>query len=120
MNPADDIPAVKGTEMLVLQAEAALRNNDIPGAYVLLNEARDAYGMDPLADAPDIEAAWDELHYERGATTWLESRRLWDLRRWFEAGASAPEYHAFLADRPEGRCVPISEEERLANPNLSG
>lgn len=120
--PASDIPAVKGTEMLLLQAEAALRGgvSGIPLAYDLMNQARDHYGMAPLTPAADLDGAWDDLHFERGATTWLESRRLWDLRRWYEAGASAPEYHAFLADRPEGRCIPISEEEKRANSNLSG
>jgi hypothetical protein len=121
-DPADDIPIVKGTEMLVLQAEAALRSGaaGIPEAYALMNDARAEYGMDPLTEAATIEEAWDDLHYERGATTWIEARRLWDLRRWYEAGSSAPEYHPFLADRPEGRCVPISDEERRSNPNLTG
>lgn len=117
-DPGDDIPMVKGTEMLVLQAEAALRQNQIPEAYTLMNLARAEYGMDPLPEAATIDGAWDDLHFERAATTWLEARRLWDLRRWYEAGSSAPEYHPFLADRPEGRCIPISEDERLSNPNL--
>lgn len=120
-SPTDDIPAVKGTEMLILQAEAALRQGaaGIAGAYLLMNQARAAYGMTPLIPAATLDGAWDDLHFERAATTWLESRRLWDLRRWYEAGASAPEYHPFLAERPEGRCIPISEEEKRANPNLS-
>lgn len=117
-NPADDIPAVKATEMLILQAEAALRDGDIPTAYARMNAARDQYGMADLAEAATLEEAWDDLHFERGATTWLETRRLWDLRRWFEAGPSSPMYHPFLEDRPEGHCFPISEEERLSNPSL--
>lgn len=118
-DPGDDIPMVKGTEMLLLQAEEQLRGANIGPAYTLMNRARAEYGMDPLTEALTIEAAWDDLQFERAATTWLESRHLWDLRRWFNAGAAAPQYHDFLADRPEGRCIPISEEERLANPNLS-
>ncbi|HET7275811.1 MAG TPA: RagB/SusD family nutrient uptake outer membrane protein [Longimicrobiaceae bacterium] len=111
-----DNPAVKGTGMLVLRAENALRNGDIGLAYSFMNDARAFYGMDPLVPASTIEEAWDDLHYERGATLWLEGRRLWDLRRWFNAGPSSPAYHPFLEDRD--KCLPISEEERESNPNL--
>lgn len=113
-----DVPLAKGTEMLVLRAEAALRDSDIAGAFALLNQARAVYGMAPLAAPASLEEAWDVLHFERGATTWLEARRLWDLRRWFEAGPASPMYHPFLEGRDA--CIPISEEERDANPNLAG
>ena len=112
----DDVPLTKGTEMLMLRAEAALRNNDIPGAFLLLNDARAHYGMDPLTPPATAAEAWSILHIERGATTWLENRRLWDLRRWF--AETGPAHHNFL----EGRhgCIPISEEELNTNPNLRG
>lgn len=112
----DDVPLTKGTEMLVLRAEAALRNDDIPGAFLLLNAARAYYGMDPLIAPATAAEAWSILHVERGATTWLENRRLWDLRRWF--AETGPAHHDFL----EGRdgCIPISEEELNTNPNLRG
>lgn len=112
----DDVALTKGTEMLVLRAEAALRNNDIPGAFVLLNQARAFYEMDPLTPPSTAEAAWSILHVERGATTWLENRRLWDLRRWVEE--TGPAHHSFLENRD--RCIPISEEEMNTNENLRG
>jgi hypothetical protein len=115
-NSGDDIPLVKGTEMLVLRAEAALRSNDMAGAFDLLNDARAEYGMDPLQTPASIEEAWDILHIERGATTWLENRRFWDLRRWFNE--SGPAHHDFLADRDQ--CIPISEEEMDTNPAARG
>lgn len=112
----DDIPLVKGTEMLVLRAEAALRNNDIGGAIGLMNEARAHYGMEPLAEPASLDEAWDILHAERGATVWLENRRFWDLRRWFNE--TGPAHHDFLADRD--RCIPVSEEEMRTNPDSRG
>lgn len=112
---ADDL-AVKGTEMLILRAEAALRESDIATAYQLMNEARAFYGMEPLTPATSLEAAWDDLHYERGATLWLEGRRLWDMRRWFAEGPESPAYHPFLEGRDT--CIPISEEEVRSNENL--
>ncbi len=112
----DDVPLTTGTEMLVLRAEAALRSNDIAGAFLLLNEARAHYGMDPLTPPATLEEAWSILHVERGATTWLENRRLWDLRRWF--AETGPAHHDFLADRDQ--CIPISEEEMNTNENLRG
>lgn len=111
-----DIPLAKGTEMLVLRAEAALRNSDVATATSLMNQARAEYGMAalPAAATATLADAWTTLHFERGATTWLENRRLWDLRRWFaETGVA---HHDFLNGRDE--CIPISEEEADSNPNV--
>lgn len=115
VDQASDIPLVKGTEMLVLRAEAALRDGDVAGAFALLNQARAAYGMDPLAVPGTLDEAWDTLHYERGATVWLEGRALWDMRRWY--AESGPAHHDFLEGRD--KCIPISKEERDSNPNLA-
>jgi starch-binding outer membrane protein, SusD/RagB family len=109
---ADNIALAKGTEMLLIRAEAALRRGDIAGATQLINEQRDHYELEP-ASVPESEgAAWTLLQQERGAVLWLEGRRLFDLRRWFEEGR-----HDFLTDRD--RCIPISDREREANDNLS-
>lgn len=120
----DDVPLVKGTEMLVLRAEAALRGGDIPGMTGLLNDARAVYGMSPLAEPATEAEAWTVLQYERGATTWMEARRLWDIRRWvtIDGGAAGA---AFLAAHPSFNdpanprevCIPFSEEEINTNPN---
>ena len=132
--PVDDadVPAVKGPEMLLLRAEAQLRLNGaagIPAAYSLMNEARAVYDMDPLTPAATLEEAWDDLHYERSATLWLEARHMWDARRWYEGvDPSAPEYFGFFggADRLPGgaddrdTCFPIGDEELRSNPNFSG
>lgn len=117
---AADIPLVKGTEMLLLRAEAALRANDVAGAMMLINQARAfdntaAAPLPPLAATTQTEA-WPILHKERGAVTWLESRRFWDLRRW---GAEPPPMqNTYLATRD--KCIPISDNERQSNPNLRG
>jgi len=111
-----DIPVVKGTEMLLLRAEAALRKNDIAGAYNFMNQARTVYRMTALSPATDLATAWQTLQFERGATVWLEARRLWDLRRWFvETG---PAKNTFLQGRD--KAIPISQEEYQVNPNLLG
>ncbi|MBW3555085.1 MAG: RagB/SusD family nutrient uptake outer membrane protein [Gemmatimonadetes bacterium] len=115
----DDVAATKGTEMLLLRAEAQLEMNGaagIPEAYTLMNQARAFYGMDPLPMAATLEEAWDDLHYERSATVWLEARHLWDARRWFEKGPSDPGFFDFMEGRDT--CFPIGEEERRSNPNL--
>lgn len=113
---ADDIPLAKGTEMLVLRAEAALRGNDIAGAYALMNEARAFYEMDPLPQAATIDAAWDDLHFERLATVWIESRALWDYRRWFNE--TGPAHNDFMQGRDA--CWPIPQSEKDANENFRG
>lgn len=108
-----EIALAKGTEMLLLRAEAALRNGDVPGAMALINQARAQHGL-PELDASTEAEAWPILHRERGAELWLEGRRFWDLRRWYEE--TGPAHHDFLSGRD--RCVPISENERLSNRNL--
>ncbi|MEZ4414931.1 MAG: RagB/SusD family nutrient uptake outer membrane protein [Gemmatimonadota bacterium] len=110
----DDIPLTKGAEMLVLRAEAALRNGDIPGMTDLLNQARDVYGLAALAEPASLAEAWETLRFERGATLWLEGRRLYDLRRWQEEGGVVAD--PFSSGRDT--CFPISQEERRVNPSL--
>ena len=117
---ASDIPIVKGTEMLVLRAEAALRANDVPGAMTLLNQARafvstTATPLPPLT-ATTVAEAWPILRRERGATLWLEARRLWDNRRW--NAETGPAKDPFLDTRD--KCIPISLNETNSNPNLRG
>jgi hypothetical protein len=113
MENSSDIPLAKGTEMLLIQAENALRGGDIAGAYGFINQARTFYGMATLPVAADEATAWDELQHERRATLWLELRAMWDLRRFFDEGRND-----FLADRD--KCVKIAETELDSNPNLSG
>jgi starch-binding outer membrane protein, SusD/RagB family len=106
----DPVALARGQEMLLLRAEAALRNNDVPGALTLINQERATYTL-PAAVAATADAAWTLLQRERGAVLWLEGRRLWDLRRWLAEGRNT-----LLQGR--SACVPISLEERGANPNL--
>jgi len=104
-----DVALSKGTEMLMIRAEAALRGaGGVAEAYMHMNAARAFYGMDPLTPAGD---GWDDLKFERGATLWLEGRRFGDLRRWNAEGKDS-----FFDSRD--KCLPISEGERLANPNI--
>lgn len=119
-------PAVKGTEMRLLEAEAALRAGDPETAVQEMNEARAYYEIDPMD--PDTisssstsfdsnDQAWSILDDERHLTLWLEGRRLWDLHRWD---------HPFLdggtviypgIDR-RASCYPIPEDECDTNPNV--
>jgi len=109
------VPLAKGTEMLLLRAEAALNASDVPSAVTLMNQARAVYAMPALSPAPaTLAAAWQTLEFERGATLWLEARRLWDLRRW--NAATGPAHNAFLDNRD--KCVPVSLNEASSNPNL--
>ena len=109
-----DVPLAKGTEMLMIRAEAALRSGDIGGAWTLLNEQRAYYGMAPLAVPATVDEAWPVFRVERGAVLWLEARRFFDLRRW--QAESGPAHHSFLDNRD--KCFPTSTEERRANPNI--
>lgn len=109
----DNIALVKGTEMLLLRAEAALRGGDFTTAASLMSDARAVYGL-PAVNAASEEEAWTLLRAERGATLWLEARRIWDLRRWFEEGRI--DYWKTGTDQV--MCVMPSRNEELSNPNF--
>ncbi len=113
---SDDVALTKGTEMLMIRAEAALRSNDISSAYTHMNAARAVYGMPAMTPAADLTAAWETLRFERGATLWLEGRRFGDLRRW--TADTGPAHTTALDGRQT--CLPISRAERLSNSNLKG
>lgn len=108
----DPVALAKGTEMLLIRAEAALRANDLTNAMLFINQGRAAATLTPLT-ATTIDAAWAHLMRERGAVLWLEGRRLFDLKRWLADGRNTT-----LQGR--STCMPISLEERGANPNVSG
>jgi hypothetical protein len=108
----DPVALAKGTEMLLIRAEAALRANDVTNAMLFINQGRTAATLTPLT-ATTIDAAYAHLMRERGAVLWLEGRRLFDLKRWLAEGRNTT-----LQGR--STCIPISLEERGANPNLTG
>ena len=109
-----EIPLAKGTEMLLIRAEAALRGGNVPGAMDFINQVRTFHGLESLT-ATTADQAWPILQDERGKTLWLEGRRFWDLRRWnTESGAAR---NSFLDGKDN--CVPVSENERLTNGSIS-
>lgn len=109
----DNIALVKGTEMLLLRAEAALRNGDFTTAASLMSDARAVHGL-PAISATSVEEGWTLLRQERGAELWLEARRIWDLRRWFEEGR----IDYWKTDTEQVMCVIASRNEELSNPNF--
>lgn len=113
LDDAANMALAKGTEMVLIRAEAALRGGDVTGAMSLMNQVRAHHGLTALS-ATTADEAWPILQSERGKTLWLEGRRFWDLRRWNAATGAAK--NTFLDGRD--KCVPISERERLTNPNI--
>ena len=108
----DPMALAKGTEMLLIRAEAALRANDVTNAMLFINQGRTAATLTPLT-ATTVAGAYVHLMRERGAVLWLEGRRLFDLKRWLAEGRNTT-----LQGR--STCIPISLEERGANPNVTG
>lgn len=133
-NRGSEIPAVKGTEMRLIEAEAALRETpaDVATAVAKMNEVRAFHSLADLAPAPATEdEAWIALDHERFLTLWLEGRRLHDLQRWDAEGRDILPGVQFLnGDLPlagdnlypgitkRASCIPIAFSECLSNPNL--
>lgn len=117
-----DIPLTKGTEMLMIRAEVALRKGNMAAAFQFINQQRAFHSLAALPMATTTDQAWRTLQRERGAVLWLEARRFWDLRRWY-----AENLRQFMQEPGDPRlatwgtrdqCIPISENERLSNPNV--
>ena len=140
-----DIPLTKGTEMRLIEAEAALMNNNFNTAVQKINEVRTfnntANGYDlPMVSANSVDEAWTLLMTERGIELWLEGKRLPDIRRWattrngnipFSVVREEARGQPASADpiRPvlqtevytlEGDiCIQVSKDEKAANKNIT-
>jgi hypothetical protein len=124
----DDIPAVKGTEMRLIEAEARLvQASDVPGAIARINDVRDFFSLDPIdPTGMTLQDAWITLDHERMLTLWLEGRRFADQRRWQAAGLDFLPAVQFIfggtivypGDNPRDICIPISRSECLVNTNV--
>lgn len=93
------IPLVKGTDMRLIEAEAALVQGtpDLSTFTAKINEVRAQFGglnpIDPPSSVGSLDYpstpngardddAWSILDRERHLTLWLEARRINDLKRW--------------------------------------
>lgn len=135
------IPNARGTEMRLIEAEAALVRGNWQIAVDKINEVRTfrnialtAANRLPMVAAADADEAWELLMKERGIEMWLEGRRLPDLRRWevtpgkekvpFKvvrkpANDPDPEADERVSVYDVARmCIEVSKNEKLANPNL--
>ena len=134
-----DIPTIKGTEMRLIEAENALRGDDIVTFKAKIDEVRAFYGADPqdwtaidaLADwrgGLEWENAeddgWSIMDRERYLTNWIEGRRIWDLFRWdhpFLNGGTliGPGEPRRMLFRGQSSCMPIPEIECTLNENIA-
>ncbi|HSH46022.1 MAG TPA: RagB/SusD family nutrient uptake outer membrane protein [Longimicrobiales bacterium] len=133
----------KGTEMRLIEAEAALLDGSVGDAVDLINEVRAHHGLGAVS-AATVDEGWALLMKERGIELWLEGRRAADLRRWAETPGSVPlevvrletgggappsdderrnvleflDQNGNVLPQGEGICLPVSANEINANPNL--
>jgi hypothetical protein len=109
----DDVRLATGREMALVAAEASLAGGFVQPAIDLINSVRSLVGM-PTRSTTNPAQAWTYLKRERGIETWLEGRRLADLRRWDESGAPGslhpledPTDSATYLDPNRSLCIPI-------------
>jgi len=140
----DEIALTKGTEMRLIEAEAALVSGDFATAVAKINEVRAYHTAEgtslPMVSAANADEAWTLLMTERGLELWLEGKRLADLRRWattrsgnipFSVVREEARGQAATADpiRPVletnayqtlgDLCIQVSKDEKASNKNIS-
>ncbi len=127
-----DFPMARGTEMLLIRAENALRNGDLAGFASFVNQARAVYGMDPIAtpatagsmEYPNaLDDGWSILDGERYTLMHLEGRRYADMKRWqhpYIAEGHVINTRIFQENGPSipVYCMPVADIECDANPLL--
>ena len=126
-----DIPLVKGTEMRLIEAEAAIRGEAVNlGTFTTqINEVRTYHDLDPISQPSavgdlDYPATQDDdalsiLDRERHLTLWLEARRLNDLTRWdhpFRDGGAVVYTNNIVSER--ATMMPVAESECNNNENV--
>jgi len=114
-----------GDEMLLIRAEAQLRDGNWQQAMTLINDLRaevpnDNTGETGVAErsADNETEAWGHLKRERMIELWLEGRRMGDRRRWITDDA-VPNAHSNQDLPGRDYCWPISQTELESNENVS-
>src|SRR5688572_26028487 len=138
-NPGTPVALARGTEMLLIRAEAILTQTPAnwQAALTLINQARTSYTSlttrQPLLpwQASSLEETWTRLKTERHVEGFLQAKRLHDLMRWKRD--NAPGQHPWPNWEPlssifnaepqdfsvQGICFVVPNSERLANPNIA-
>lgn len=76
------IPFIRNEELILIYAEARLRNASIPDAIVAINTVRTTWGLSPYAGAISENALMEEILFQRRYSLWAEAGHRWiDLRR---------------------------------------
>ena len=122
-----DFVLVRGTEMRLIEAEAALARGDLAAFTAAINEARAEWGVStPITEPTTIgglefpnaeDDAWSILDREYLLDGWLDGRRMMHLHRWdhpFVTGNHVNTPH--LIDEQAGManrmaCMPLPQNE---------
>jgi hypothetical protein len=81
-SPGSDIPLATGIEARLIEAEAALQDDDRATFFGIHTTLRGTIGLGSLQDTGQTEDELIDLHFsERAHWLWLTSHRLGDLRR---------------------------------------
>ncbi|MEO0777518.1 MAG: RagB/SusD family nutrient uptake outer membrane protein [Bacteroidota bacterium] len=81
-NSTAPIDIIRNEELVLIDAEAKIQTNDLPGAVAALNVIRNAAGLADYAGAETVEALTDELLVQRRYSLWGEGHRFADLRKY--------------------------------------
>ena len=121
---------VRGTEMRLIEAEAALAQGDLAGFTSAVNAARAHWGVDPIdqpATVGDLEFpnaeddAWSILDREYLLDGYVEGRRVFHLGRWnhpfiTENHINSPLHLGETVDRMS--CQPLPSNECNLNADI--
>ena len=115
----NDLMIFRYPDVVLMVAEARMRNNDAAGALTMVNALRAARGAAPLASMtlanPNLVNDPNTLISERGRELYWESVRRTDLQRF---GIYLKPWQYKPTDDPKYLLFPIPNQALAANPNL--
>lgn len=118
-NQRNQLQIFRYADVLLMVAEAEMRNGDNASALVLINQLRTARGASTVASMPLVNSSdvYDPntLLAERGRELWSESWRRQDLIRF---GVYLLPWDLKDNDDPKYLLFPIPPDQLIANPNL--
>ncbi len=78
-----NLRVMRYAEVLLMQAEVAIKLNNLDEAKVLINKIRERAGLSTTKTWSGSDDLWKEMQHQKLLEFWFEGQRFYDLKRWY-------------------------------------